>query len=1158
MKLNRMTWMAAVLGAVAVTGMTGCGKAPNGSGTGAATLNVRSLLQVTDAKSAKVVVAGAAESVNLTIPLVANSTSSQWSAVVSDLPIGTDYVFTASAFAADGTTALYTGSVTGQVIIKNQTASIVIDMNQYPLPVTGLYDEAPVIAGLTETASCVAKNDTVTIKATAYDPDNGDTAGMAWHWTVDATCGTLSAPINVAGTSSTNPGTSTVIFTATASSATCQVNLTIADARQPAVLITTGSVTISIGDTCAFGNAKITAIPNTCPVVANIGASVVPVQNTPSYVPMVVGQSTFVSVSATDADNDTLIYSWSSPDCAGGTSSTTYGNWNDSTAKAGTWFLLTSAPPSGGCTFLVNVSDGTFADGKAKCNIVNHLSLPVKGPGDTVKGNPVFGFDYMSTDTVSDNDPVKLEIVAPNTGCDTAYTLVWSPAGTPLATLDPPFTTGITLNAATGAGANGETVTVTATCPSTGLSTVHSFILVGTNAVCNGAADGTICTSTAQLTDKCVTLAKCATGQCVAQTSVTCPASTVACQDNVCGHTTDGLCHLQASSDGTNCTDGLACTTGDKCAIGVCGGTAVVCTATGSPCTVNACTEPNGTCVAAASPDGTVCSDANGCSGVSAPVTGSDPGTSSTTTDSCQAGVCTAGPVVTCQSSADVCTSVTASTYSCGPKQCDVFAWAQMLIPPLGGLGISATGTPWITGSLYTPFNFGSGSVSSTGNADMYLAKIDPATGLATSTFLFGDKNSSAQVGTGVAVASGGNVGVMGTFSGEIDFTANNSDGSGASGNPGTAGVDFLQNAGSISFYGVFDGSGTADAFGAPTTIKNHMVDIGTGALLSIASNPGQNLIAYCGKTSKIVPTYSNSGATKGVLTAAGGGGNTAFGGGNYDLVVFLVDASTGLVKWGKQYGGAGDQVCESVAIDNSGNVMIAGTFFGSLFSMTAPGGGDVSGGTSALFMAKLNATDGTLASAQTWTAPVGSVSHAYGLTVDTTGNIIMGGAIGSAYNFGTGAVAYTGLNDAFVAKFNSSMVALWAKSDGDAGYDQTVKAVATDSAGNITLVGSFKGTLPAFGLTDSSNAALDAFQVALSADGTVLDCAHSYGDAAGAQAMSMVAIASSATGSLKNAVFVGGADSGRMVLNSLTSLAIDTGSPSTAYSFFARAAENF
>jgi len=904
MQRNRMTWMAAMLGMAAFTSLVGCSKGTTASDKGAATLNVSSKLQVTDAKSVKVVVQGANEGVNITLPLVANATSTQWSAVVSDLPIGSDYVFTASAYAVDGTTVLYQGAVSGQSITKNQTASIVIDMNQVAAPAS-LYDEAPVISGLTETASCVSKGDTVTIKATAYDPDAGDTVGMGWSWSVDATCGTLSAPVNVAGTDTAHPGTSTVTFTATATSANCQVNLTIADARQPAVLMTTGSVTISIGDSCAFGNAKITAIPNTCPVVANVTASVVPVQNTPSYVPMVVGQATFVSVSATDVDNDTLLYTWSTPDCA------TNGVWNDSTAKAGTWFLLTSAPPSGTCTFLVHVSDGTFADGKAKCDILNHLSLPVKGAGDVVQGNPVFGFDYMSTNTVNDGDSVKLEIVAPNTGCPApGYTLTWNPAGTALTTLDPPFTTGITLTAAAGAGANGETVTVTATCPSSGVQTVHSFALIGKTAVCNGAADGTDCTSTAQLTDKCVTAAKCATGQCVAQTSVTCPASTVACQDNVCGHTTDGQCHLQNSSDGTGCSDGLACTTGDKCAVvgtvSVCGGTAVSCTPTGNPCMVNACTEPNGSCVAAAAPNGTICDDHNGCTGAS-----------NGTVDTCTAGTC-GGPAVVCSPSNYVCTSLTDTTHSCAGAVCmsPSFSRSTNTTAPVVGMALGTDGNPWVMGTLFAsfPLNLGSGVKTSSGGADIYLAHLD-ANGVATQTLTFGDGGSNDQLPAGVAVASQGNLGVIGVYTAEIDFTPGGGD-SGidqlTTGTPGTA------------FYAMLSGTGAA--------IKGHNVDVGGGAIAAIGSHPTQDAFVICGQADKAV--YQNSGNTDDAVIPPGltGKKKDALGllttpsswvtGNGMDIVVAKI-AANGTVSWAKQIGGAGNQLCESVTMDSNGDVIL-------------------------------------------------------------------------------------------------------------------------------------------------------------------------------------------------------------------------------------------
>jgi hypothetical protein len=184
-----------------------------------------------------------APEVDLTIPLVENGI--QWSAVISDLPVGTDYTFNLSAVASDGT-ELYHGIATGQTIEENKTADIVIDMNQSTSTSTGdLYDSAPVIGSLVATATTVSKNDTVVIKISALDRDAGDTAGITWNWTVPSNCGSLSAPANTAGDDSTS-STSSVVFTATAASTSCQINVTVMDARLPLYLQSYGTVTIQI------------------------------------------------------------------------------------------------------------------------------------------------------------------------------------------------------------------------------------------------------------------------------------------------------------------------------------------------------------------------------------------------------------------------------------------------------------------------------------------------------------------------------------------------------------------------------------------------------------------------------------------------------------------------------------------------------------------------------------------------------------------------------------------------------------------------------------------------------------------------------------------------------------------------------------------------
>ncbi len=183
-----------------------------------------------------------AQDVDITVPLVENGT--QWSAFLSDLPIGTDYTFNLRATAADGT-ELYHGIATDQTIEKNKTTNVVIDMNQSSTAMANLYDSSPEITSFVAAATSVSKNDTVVIKVSAIDRDAGDTAGIAWDWTVPSNCGSLSAPVNTAGDDST-PSTSTVVFTATAAGASCKVNVQVMDARLPLYLQTNGTVTLQI------------------------------------------------------------------------------------------------------------------------------------------------------------------------------------------------------------------------------------------------------------------------------------------------------------------------------------------------------------------------------------------------------------------------------------------------------------------------------------------------------------------------------------------------------------------------------------------------------------------------------------------------------------------------------------------------------------------------------------------------------------------------------------------------------------------------------------------------------------------------------------------------------------------------------------------------
>ena len=1100
--------MAAAFGVVA---MAGCNRQAE-TDKGSAVVSVHQALAISDISNMSVTVTGAGiGGTPLVVPLVKNG--NQYSAVISSLPVGTDYAFSASARdAATPPVVLYQGAVTGQTIQKNRTANIVINMNQVAAGV-GTSNSAPVIDSLSASSLLVTQGDVVSLSATAHDPDLGQTAMMTFGWTT--TCGVLGTVTTVAGTDTVR-GTSSLSWTAPAVDGACAINLTVTDRN--GVLRNVASLTINVNDTTGKGNAKVTALPNSYPVIAGLNAIPVPLR---------VGVATTLTVAATDPDGDALNYLWTTP-CAG-----TFSAAN----AASTTFTLTDVAATS-CDMTVVVNDGLFPNGAAKGSIANHLVLPVAGPAVAVAGSPVFGFDYQTSDTIKGGDVVGMAIISSQGCTGGSITFGWTATGTVLPVvvtpaslgLDSSFTTAARYTAGVGAEDGAVvTVTVTATCSLAGtVPSTHAFTLAPANSFCATQADGTNCLATLG-GNQCVTAASCQGGSCRATASVTCSASTVACQVNACVPST-GLCALSAAPINTACSDGNLCTTGDICnAAGACTASPVVCPASANVCQTATCAPATGLCATAPVANGTVCSDGDGCTGDL--VSGAD---------SCVAGACVSGASVSCGAGLMCLSNAGGVGHTCPARACMMSGAAVKVLPPIVSMANGSDGAVWAIGNLFTGapgYDFGNGTpVASTGSSDLYLAKINPATGLATAAFGFGDAAANDQFATAVAVA-GTNVGLLGNFSGEIDFTANDSN-SGA----GTVGVDYLTTSAAIDFWALFNSAG------AP--IKSHKVDVGGGSMVAIGTNPTQTAFAVCGKSNKLVPASTS---LTGLLSIPAGAGYTnAYTAGNgYDIVVAKIDA-TGAVLWGRQIGGAGDQTCSSVTIDNNGDVVLTGTYNGTLNfggATTAFPAVTVAPTNAALYVAKLNSTTGAALLAQSWGTT--GVQVPKSLTIDKDNNIVLAGAIAANINFGTIAITNAGLTDAFVVKFTTGLGVTWAKSFGDAVYNQQAYSVATTSSGDVVVAGLYSGTLGALGLTSSSTTNSDAFVATLAAADGTATCTKSYGDAAGGQEIDSITVARTAPGSLLDSVMMSGLYSNGITFGSTT---LTTTGAGVAASFIARA----
>ncbi|MDC0741479.1 hypothetical protein [Polyangium mundeleinium] len=198
-------------------------------------------------------------------------------------------------------------------------------------------------------------------------------------------------------------------------------------------------------------------------------------------------------------------------------------------------------------------------------------------------------------------------------------------------------------------------------------------------------------------------------------------------------------------------------------------------------------------------------------------------------------------------------------------------------------------------------------------------------------------------------------------------------------------------------------------------------------------------------------------------------------------------DGTTQCTLWSKAFGGEGSKGVGGFALDSAGNALIAGGFNGQLDF----GGGvlaSAAGNSSEIFVAKLGTGGNHL-----WSKRIGG-SYEQSATVTVTNsadNVLLAGHFQGVVDFGGGPLTSAGYRDIYVAKLDPNGNHLWSKCFGDSN-SQYATATATDSAGNIFLAGSFRGTVdfgggPLTGMGPNH----DAFVAKLDADGNHLWSKH-------------------------------------------------------------------
>jgi hypothetical protein len=345
-------------------------------------------------------------------------------------------------------------------------------------------------------------------------------------------------------------------------------------------------------------------------------------------------------------------------------------------------------------------------------------------------------------------------------------------------------------------------------------------------------------------------------------------------------------------------------------------------------------------------------------------------------------------------------------------------------------VAVDAAGNSVITGYFFGAVDFGGGTLTSAGDADIYVAKFD-ADGNHLWSYRFGD--TTWQYPYDVAFDGSGNVVVVGGFAGTVNF----------------GGSDLT-------------GAGSLDAFIVKFTANGSHLwsqrfgDSNLQEAEGIAIDDGDNVCV--------------SGNFKGAIDFGGG---TLTSAGTYDIFLAKFNSS-GAHQWSKRFGDGSEQAALDVAVDGLQNVYITGHFW----STVDFGGGTLtSAGSSDTYLAKFNS-----GGAHVWSQRFGDASGQVGYSVasDAFHNVVVTGTVRGTVDFGGGILTSAGSADVFVAHFDQNGTHRWSKRFGDASFD-IGNSLAVDERNNVWITGRFVGdidfggdTLSAVGLDDVYLAGFD------------------------------------------------------------------------------------
>jgi hypothetical protein len=217
----------------------------------------------------------------------------------------------------------------------------------------------------------------------------------------------------------------------------------------------------------------------------------------------------------------------------------------------------------------------------------------------------------------------------------------------------------------------------------------------------------------------------------------------------------------------------------------------------------------------------------------------------------------------------------------------------------------------------------------------------------------------------------------------------------------------------------------------------------------------------------------------------------TASGSSDNEIFIQKLDPNGNFI-WAKSVGGSGYDSGTGIAVDNSGNIYVTGSYEG--VADFNPGSGVsylTSNGSIDIFILKLDVNGDFI-----WAETVGGTSsdESTAISLDANGNVHIVGGFYNTVDFNPGAVTFdltaTGDLDIFILKLDTNGNFVWAKSMGSS-YRDSGFGISVDLSGNVYTTGIFKSSVDfnpgggTFNLTASGTTSYnDVFIQKLSANG--------------------------------------------------------------------------